>query len=40
MKKKWVNQIDDPLNNRKARRHGPKKHNKRGYTKSSKKERR
>ena len=32
--KPWVNQLDDPTNNRQARRHPLKKHPNRGFTKS------
>ena len=35
--KKWVDQIDNPTGNRKARRHPLPKHNKRGFTKTKKK---
>ena len=34
--KKWVDQIDQPFTNRKARRFHPRRHPKRGTTKSSK----
>ena len=34
--KKWVDQIDQPFTNRKARRHPSKRHPNRDYTKSTK----
>lgn len=36
---KWIPQIDQPLTNRKARRHPQREHSKKGYTKSNKSKR-
>ena len=39
MNNEWVDQIDKPLTNRKARRHSKERKPHRGFTKSNKKKR-